>query len=80
MFERARIWQSVVMHPALAFLWFLPSIVFGVGTVITIVALRRAPDGFEDTDGFHCLHLSDAARRADSSASADVVHRGVELA
>lgn len=36
-----------------AILWFLPSVVFGVGTVITLIAVRRAPKGREDEDGFH---------------------------
>jgi hypothetical protein len=40
------------MEALLTILWFVPSIVFGVGTVITIVALQRAPEGREDERGF----------------------------
>ena len=41
------------MHSALAILWMVPSLVFGVGTIITVLALRRAPEGYEDETGFH---------------------------
>jgi hypothetical protein len=33
-------------------------VIFGVGTIITLVALRRAPMGREDEDGFHFLESS----------------------
>lgn len=40
------------MEAVLTILWFVPSLVFGVGTVITIVALQRAPEGRENERGF----------------------------
>lgn len=60
MFDATRLWQTRAMQLAASILWFLPSVVFGVGTVITIVALRRAPEGFESENGFH-LRPTDAA-------------------
>jgi hypothetical protein len=74
MVEARCIWQSERMQPAVAILWFLPSIVFGVGTVITILALRHAPEGYESEEGFQYLHLSDAARVAGTREAANVAH------
>ena len=79
MFDLGRFWQSVAMHPAVAILWFLPSIVFGVGTIVTIIALRRAPEGYENDEGFQYLRRSQSpfATRHTSSAG---VGSGIELA
>ena len=40
------------MHPALMYLLGIGAFVMVVGLVITVVALRNAPEGFEDDDGF----------------------------
>ena len=64
------------MHPVLAILWFLPSFVFGVGTVITILALRRAPEGFENEDGFHYLRPSEMPLPMSQRDSTQIVHSG----
>ena len=57
------------MHSALAILWMVPSLVFGVGTIITVVALRRVPEGYEDETGFHYTEPQTAAKdHADAHA------------
>jgi len=69
------------MQAALTFLWFLPSIVFGVGTVITLVALRRAPEGRENDEGFQYLRSSHTPAPAPVRDSSHVVHSaGARLA
>jgi hypothetical protein len=50
------------MHPALTALWLASSAILAVGTVIMIVALRRAPEGVEGPDGFRYLNEADARR------------------
>ena len=52
----SRLWQSLLMQTLHALLAIVPSVIFGVGTIITIVALRRAPEGLEDAEGFHYRH------------------------
>jgi hypothetical protein len=51
------------MEAALTFLRFVTPVIFGVGTVITLIATRRAPLGREDEDGFHFVESSDAPAR-----------------
>lgn len=46
-------WQSMTMQLIQALLSLAVPVMFGLGTVITIVALRRAPEGSEDNEGFH---------------------------
>lgn len=53
MVESSGIWHSSLMDAILSLLWYLPSVVFGVGTIVTLLAVRRAPAGAEDEDGFH---------------------------
>lgn len=62
------------MNTATTILWFLPSFVFGVGTVITIVALRRAPEGYQDEEGFHYLRSSHTPMGADAHDAVQAVH------
>ena len=57
------------MDAALIILRFVLPVVFGGGTVFTILALRRAPVGREDEDGFHFIESTDApvASRAEGA-------------
>jgi cytochrome c-type biogenesis protein CcmH/NrfF len=50
------------MHPALTILWLASSAILAAGTVIMIVALRRAPEGEEGPDGFRYVNESEARR------------------
>jgi hypothetical protein len=61
------------MDAAHAFLWSLPTIVFGVGTVITLVAVRRAPEGCEDEEGFHYSRPPGKSLEARQAPSSDTV-------
>lgn len=56
MFESSGNWQTEPMDALIALLWYLPSVVFGLGTVVTLLAIRRAPAGTEDDDGFVYQH------------------------
>ena len=40
------------MHPVLVYLLGIGALVVVVGLVITFVALRNAPEGYEDEEGF----------------------------
>ena len=40
------------MHPALFYLLGLGAVVLVAGAIIAVVAMRTAPEGFEDEDGF----------------------------
>ena len=53
MAESVGIWHCFLMDAILSLLWNLPTVVFGIGTVVTLLAVRRAPAGTEDEDGFH---------------------------
>ena len=64
------------MNSTLTLIWIVASLGFAVGTVMTLVSLRRAPEGLEDENGFRYLHGADAHEVAD-----DHVHHGdAELA
>ena len=81
MAERRDLWQSKRMDAVRTILWSLPSIIFGLGTVITIVALRRAPDGSEDEEGFQYLRSSHTPLPPQAREPADAVHpSGAHLA
>jgi hypothetical protein len=41
------------MHPVLALFWIIAGVTFLAGAIITVVGLHRAPEAFEDADGFH---------------------------
>ena len=51
-----RIWQNVGMQPALTLFWMVAGLSLAIGTVMTIVGLVRAPDGYEDEGGFQYAH------------------------
>jgi hypothetical protein len=48
----ARIWQILAMLSALSIFSILGGLVLVAGTVITVVGLRHAPEGYEDENGF----------------------------
>jgi cytochrome c-type biogenesis protein CcmH/NrfF len=73
MVESSDKWQTVAMDAILSLLWFLPSLVFGVGTVVTLVAIRRAPAGTEDEDGFVYQHRTGVSLEARERRSVDTV-------
>jgi hypothetical protein len=50
-----RFWHSLAMQSALPLLLILAGFILAVGTVVMIVALRRAPEGYEDENGFQFL-------------------------
>lgn len=45
---------SSSMHPALL-IALLAAFLLACGIVVTVVAFRRAPDGYEDESGFHVI-------------------------
>lgn len=61
------------MDAILTILWFVPTVVFGVGTVITLVAVRRVPEGREDEDGFHYTRPLGESLEARHRRSSDTV-------
>ena len=63
-----------------ALLTFLTPVIFGVGTVITIVALRRAPEGNEDSEGFHYRHAFQMPRVARVKSAPEIVPGGTRFA
>jgi hypothetical protein len=63
----------MTMDALLSLLWFLPSLVFGVGTVVTLVAIRRAPDATEDEEGFHYRPRAGLSLDARQPSGADPV-------
>ncbi len=48
------------MQPVLTLFWMAAGIALSIGTVMTIVGLVRAPDGYEDQDGFQYAHNGNA--------------------
>jgi len=52
------------MQPALTLFWMVTSLSLAIGTVMTIVGLVRAPDGYEDDDGFQYSHDGDVSAEA----------------
>jgi cytochrome c-type biogenesis protein CcmH/NrfF len=81
MVESSGIWHSLVMDALLSLLWYLPSVLFGIGTVVTLLAVRRAPAGTEDEDGFHYQTVSNRSLDARQQQSSDTVPpMGVRLA
>ncbi len=81
MVESSGIWHSLVMDALLSLLWYLPSVLFGIGTVVTLLAVRRAPAGTEDEDGFHYQPASTRSLDARQQQSSDTVPpMGVRLA
>jgi len=58
------------MHPAFTALWIASSTILAIGTVIMIVALRRAPEGVEGPDGFRYLNAHEDPR----NATVDSIH------
>ena len=48
------------MHPALAFIWMVIGISLLLGTVLMIAGLARAPEGYENEDGFQYASEGDA--------------------
>jgi hypothetical protein len=69
------------MDALLSLLWYLPSVLFGIGTVVTLLAVRRAPAGMEDEDGFHYQATSNRSLDARQQQSSDTVPpMGVRLA
>jgi hypothetical protein len=47
------------MHSALVYLLIITAIVVVVGGIIAVVALRNAPEGYEDENGFTGLTRGD---------------------
>ena len=81
MVESSGIWHSLVMDALLSLLWYLPSVLFGIGTVVTLLAVRRAPAGMEDEDGFHYQAASNRSLDARQQQSSDTIPpMGVRLA
>lgn len=46
----------LIMQPALTLFWMFTGLSLAIGTVTTIIGLVRAPDGYEDQDGFQFAH------------------------
>jgi hypothetical protein len=68
------------MDAVLIFLRLATSLIFGVGTVITIVALRRAHMGREDEEGFHYLQSSHTPKVSADGETGPFAQSGVRLA
>ena len=66
------------MNSALTLFWIVTGFSFAVGTVLTLIGLHRAPEGFEDESGFRYLHGAEAHENADHHG--DGVHDSAELA
>lgn len=66
-------WQSMAMDALTALLGYLPSVVFGLGTVVTLLAIRRAPAGTEDEDGFVYQHQARGSLDARQQSGAGTV-------
>lgn len=60
------------MQPTLLFT-LLGSLFFVCGTIVTIAAFRRAPDGYEDESGFHALSPS-SGNGVDGAIQAGLSH------
>ena len=73
MVESSDKWQTMAMDALTALLWYLPSVVFGLGTVVTLLAIRRAPAGTEDEEGFVYQHQARVSLDARQQRSADTV-------
>lgn len=73
MFESSGNWQTERMDALSTLLWYLPSVVFGLGTVVTVLAIRRAPAGTEDEDGFVYQHRTGVSLEARERRNADTV-------
>jgi hypothetical protein len=43
------------MQNALTVFWILSGLGFAAGMVVTVVGLVRAPEGYEDENGFHAV-------------------------
>lgn len=72
--------HSRSMQTIQTLLTLVPSVIFGVGTIVTIVALRRAPEGSEDSEGFHYRHAFAVPRRARRHGKVDTIPGGTRFA
>lgn len=73
MVESGGAWHTVLMDAILSLLWVLPSVLFGVGIVVTLLAVRRAPAGSESRDGFHYQHAVNRSLESRQQSSSDTV-------
>ena len=61
------------MHTALSLIGFVSAFVLIAGAVITVLALQRAPDGFEDDSGFQFLNTPGTGSGSGTSGPRDSV-------
>ena len=58
----------MVMQPALSLFWMVTGFALVIGTVMMVVGLVRAPEGYENQDGFQY------ADEGDGQAANQVAH------
>lgn len=63
----------MTMDAIISLLWFLPSVLFGIGIVVTLLAIRRAPAGSESRDGFHYHHAVNRSLESRQQTSSDTM-------
>jgi hypothetical protein len=68
------------MEAALTILRFAVPVFFGLGTVVTILAVRRAPVGREDADGFRMIDSIETRAARSHEVESSVSSNGVSLA
>ncbi len=73
MVESSGKWHTGGMETLHSLLWFLPSVLFGVGIVVTLLAVRRAPAGSESRDGFHYQHAVNRSLESRQQTSSGTV-------
>lgn len=69
-------WHIHRMNSALVIASVAGLLVFGAGSVVAYFAIRSAPEGFEDAEGFHALEIGTKSKQATSTRAAES-HDGV---
>jgi hypothetical protein len=80
MVKNRPMWHLIPMNTAFLIISSLALLTLGIGGIATFFAVRSAPEGFEDADGFHLVANSKSPASVTSTSSHDLHPEGARFA
>lgn len=80
MVENRSLWHLIPMNTAFLLISSLALLTLCIGGIATYFAVRSAPEGFEDSDGFHLVDQRKSPASVTSASAHDLHPEGARFA